>query len=347
MKYRIGEKGLTLIEIAIVMVIMGILIAIGASMLGPLTKRAKHLETDTTLDGAVDAVVAYATTNKKLPVWTDGNDLVLSPNEFHYIISNRNDAWSNPLFYRFADGIAPYTVYPDLSASDICAATATNLAITRCSDALCTTPQVTRDIAFIVYSSGANKNYQTILPGYWPPPPVLTPPTLPSPPYPTGIFTAYVYDQDITMVTDRVSSPPSIPVPNTNPLQTIADMNDNGCASNEDRCRYDDIVKYMTLTELKTKIGCTRYDRCSAGIAVRNQSGASLYYMKNGGACSAAWTIGTDITLISTDSYQVFTDACVTPCVPQSYMTFSQQKDVDVNNNCQTGINPVCAMVDR
>jgi prepilin-type N-terminal cleavage/methylation domain-containing protein len=346
LKYRIGEKGLTLIEIAIVMVIMGILIAIGASMLGPLTKRAKQLETNTILDAAVDAVVAYATTNKKLPVWTDGNDLTLSPNEFHYIIRNRNDAWGSPLFYRFADGISPYTVYPDLSASDICAATATNLAITRCSDALCTVPQVTRDIAFIVYSPGPNRNYQTILPGYWPPPPILTPPTLPAP-YPAGIYTAYVYDQDITMGTDRVSSPPNIPVPNTNPLQTIADMSDNGCASNEDRCRYDDIVKYMTLTELKTKIGCTKYDFCSAGITIANQSLGPIYYKLNGVGC-ATWNNATNIALTPTNSYQLFTDvACATACLPQSYMTFSQQKDIDVNNNCLTKINPGCQMVDQ
>ena len=181
------------------MVIMGILIAIGASMLGPLTKRAKQVETDTILNGAVDAVMAYATTNKRLPVWTDSNDLVLSSNEFHYIIRNRNDAWNGPLFYRFANGVAPYTLYQDLSASDICAATATNLAVTRCSNALCTSPQVARDVAFIVYSGGTNKNYQTILPGTWPPPPALTPPTLPSPPNPTGIFTAYIYDRDISI----------------------------------------------------------------------------------------------------------------------------------------------------
>ena len=98
MKCSIGQKGLTLVEVAIVMVIMGILIAIGASMLGPLTKRAKQVETDAVLNSATDAIMAYATTNKRLPVWTDSNDLVLSPSEFHYILRSRNDAWSGPDF---------------------------------------------------------------------------------------------------------------------------------------------------------------------------------------------------------------------------------------------------------
>ena len=78
-------------------------------------------------------------------------------------------------------------------------------------------------------------------------------------------------------------------------------MHDNGCASNEDRCKYDDIVKYMTLTEVKTKIGCTRYDLCSAGITVTNQSGGSLYYRLNGGACTT-WT-NSDEYLIDNDKF--------------------------------------------
>lgn len=340
-KFIADNRGLTLVEIAIAMIILGLLIGLGASMLGPLTKRAKQAETTDIIAGSVEAISGYAITNRKLPVWTDGNNTLLSANEFHYIVRSRNDAWSSPIFYRFAGN-------PNLSTVDVCTATTTNLAVTHCSNTLCTTPQVTRDIAFIVYSAGMNKNYQTILPGLWPPPPTLNPPTLPSP-YPTGIYTAYVYDQGISMGTNRVSSSitPLIPVPNTNPLQNISDMRDNGCSSNEDRCRYDDVVKYVTLTELKTKIGCTKYDLCSSGITVRNQSSGSLYYKQNGGAC-ALWPSSADVNLASTDSYQLYTDTtCTITCTSQSFMTFSQQKDVDINNNCQTAVNPGCLIVDR
>ncbi len=323
---------MTLVEIAIVMVIMGFLIAIGASMLGPLTKRAKKVETDTILNSAVDAVVAYATTNKKLPLWTDGNDLVLSPNEFHYIIRTRNDAWSGPLFYRYSNN-------PDLSTADICASTTTNLTIARCPDPAidptCAVPQVLSNVAFIIYSRGANNNYQTVLPG--PPPP---PPAMPA------VIPGYMYEIDVSMNQNRVSG--LISIPNTQPPVTVNDPTDNLCTSNEDRCRYDDIVKYMTLTELQTKIGCTKYDRCSAGIIVTNQSGGNLSYHLNGGAGCTVWGNATVITLLPTNSYQIFTDAvCGIACSPQSFMTFSQQKDIDINNNCQTGINSGCAMVDR
>jgi hypothetical protein len=52
--------------------------------------------------------------------------------------------------------------------------------------------------------------------------------------------------------------------------------------------------------------------------------------------------------LITTNSYQVFSDvACATACVPQSNMNYSQQKDLDLNNNCQTRVNPGCQMIDQ
>jgi prepilin-type N-terminal cleavage/methylation domain-containing protein len=37
-----SNKGLTLIEIAIVLIVLGILIGLGASIIGPLTKRIKR-----------------------------------------------------------------------------------------------------------------------------------------------------------------------------------------------------------------------------------------------------------------------------------------------------------------
>ena len=331
MKCSISQKGLTLVEVAIVMVIMGILIAIGASMLGPLTKRAKQVETDAVLNSTIDAIMAYVTANKRLPFWTDNNDLVLSSSEFHYILRSRNDAWSGPIFYRYSNN-------PNLSTTDICAATTTNLQVARCgTDVFCATPQITSNVALVIYSRGANINYQTVLPG--PPPP---PPVIPAP----GIVTVYMYDQGISMrITNRVSG--LIDIPNTQPLQTINDPVDNTaaiCTANGDLCKYDDIVKFITLTELKTKIGCTKYDLCSAGITVANQTGGNLYYRMNGGTCST-WTDTTNILLIATDSYQVFNTAgCA---AAPSNMNFSQQKDLDLNNNCQTRINPGFQMIDQ
>lgn len=231
------KKGFTLVELAIVLVIIGLILGIGAGMVGPLMKRAKTIETNDIVNAAVESVISYSTSSKRLPVWRDINDAVTAPNEFHYLLRNRNDAWGNPLFYTY-DGA--------LFNNDICGKKTTALSIVQCADSACTpaTQVIINNVAFIVYSRGENINYQTILPGGSADVPVPVPP--PS--------IAYVYPTDVTMNADRVSG--NISIPNTQPLLTINDPVDNGCVAGETRCMYDDIVKWVTLDELRTKIGC-------------------------------------------------------------------------------------------
>ena len=235
-----GKKGFTLVELAIVMVIVGLIIGIGAGMVGPLTKKVKRDETKETINANMESVISYATSSKRLPVWRDANDAVTASNEFHYLLRNRNDAWGNPLFYTY-DGA--------LFNNDICGKKTTALSIVQCADSACTpaTQVIINNIAFIVYSRGENVNYQTILPGGSADAPV---------PVPSPVI-AYVYPTDVTMNADRVSG--NISIPNTQPLLTINDPADNGCVPTvppDPRCMYDDIVKWVTLDELRTKIGC-------------------------------------------------------------------------------------------
>ncbi|MBI5681846.1 MAG: putative Ig domain-containing protein [Deltaproteobacteria bacterium] len=65
--FRLSKKGFTLIELAIVLVIMGILVGIGVSMMGPLIKRAKLTETRETVKTVKEAVIGYTVSQKKLP----------------------------------------------------------------------------------------------------------------------------------------------------------------------------------------------------------------------------------------------------------------------------------------
>ncbi|MBU4372395.1 MAG: prepilin-type N-terminal cleavage/methylation domain-containing protein [Proteobacteria bacterium] len=230
------EKGFTLVEIAIVMIIVGLLLGLGAGMVGPLMKRAKIIDTREIINAAVDSVISYATSSKRMPVWRDANDAVTAPNEFHYLLRNRNDAWGNPLFYTY-DGA--------LFNNDICGKKTTALSIVQCADSACTpaTQIIINNVAFIVYSRGENMNYQTILPGGSADVPVPVPPVI-----------AYVYPTDVTMNANRVSG--NISIPNTQPLLTINDPVDDGCGLGDARCMYDDIAKWITLDELRTKMGC-------------------------------------------------------------------------------------------
>ena len=61
------KKGFTLIELAIVLVIIGILLGIGTGMIGILVKSAHYRKTKEIVNAACEAVVGYAIKNKRLP----------------------------------------------------------------------------------------------------------------------------------------------------------------------------------------------------------------------------------------------------------------------------------------
>ncbi|MBU4052854.1 MAG: type II secretion system GspH family protein, partial [Proteobacteria bacterium] len=83
-----NNRGFTLIELAIVMVIVGLLAGFGASMIVPLSVRAKRMETTEAVNVATEAVIGYAAAhNGRLP----------TVGEFPGIIGKYKDAWRKPL----------------------------------------------------------------------------------------------------------------------------------------------------------------------------------------------------------------------------------------------------------
>ena len=194
------QKGLTLVEVAIVLVILGLLIGLGASLIGPLTKRAKITETRDIVNAAVESVIGFAAKNNRLPTNT----------EFPQAVRNPNDAWTKPLVY-FVD--SSLTTSSNNPAEGICGRKTTNLIV--CTDVNCNN-QIP-DVAFIVVSGGPNYNVQT------------GPST--TSPCPSGKTCYKVYPQDTPNVDDY---------PNDFTRQE----------------EYDDIVKWVTLDELRIKAGC-------------------------------------------------------------------------------------------
>jgi len=194
------QKGLTLVEVAIVLVILGLLIGLGASLIGPLTKRAKITETRDIVNAAVESVIGFGAKNNRLPTNT----------EFPQAVRNPNDAWTKPLVY-FVD--SSLTTSSNNPAEGICGRKTTNLIV--CTDANCNN-QIP-DVAFIVVSGGPNYNVQT------------GPST--TSPCPSGKTCYKVYPQDTPNVDDY---------PNDFTRQE----------------EYDDIVKWVTLDELRIKAGC-------------------------------------------------------------------------------------------
>lgn len=136
------NNGFTLIEIAIVLVIMGMLITAGARMIGPLTTRAKYTETKEIMSSAVESVTGFGTTNQRIPTAA----------QFPATVRTFLDAWKNNLLY-----------VPDanLAAGPVCGRKTTALTVRLCSDAPCTTPVTISDVAFVIASGAANYNIQT------------------------------------------------------------------------------------------------------------------------------------------------------------------------------------------
>lgn len=226
-----NNKGFTLIELAMVLVVIGILVGFGVGMIGPLTKSAKYTETKETVNAAVESVIGYSIANNKLP---DNN----ATTGFPTIARNPNDAWTKPLSYIYDNAL--------LTVNNICINTTTNITVKVCPDAGCTPPtSTTSNVAFIVLSGGANYNNQTAgSQGV------------------TSAMTVNVYDVDVNNI-DSYAGDMNRPEP------------------------YDDIVKWVTLYELKTKLGCTKTptppsglcpgSNSSGNVKLKNTSGSTVY----------------------------------------------------------------------
>jgi len=131
----IKNKGLTLVEIAIVLVILGLLVALGASLIGPLTKRAKLTETKEAVKQAREAVLGYAVKYGYLPATLDDAG------------ARKLDVWGKDLKYYPANEILGSTKY-------VCAVNSTSYELRECVDTQCSTYNTKSNIAFVVYSTG-------------------------------------------------------------------------------------------------------------------------------------------------------------------------------------------------
>ena len=95
----IRQKGFTLIELAIVLVILGLLLGTGTGIVGMLTKRAKLYETRNIIKAGIESLVSYSASNNSLP------DLATFPT----VVGNPNDVWGKPLYYITDDDLTDST----------------------------------------------------------------------------------------------------------------------------------------------------------------------------------------------------------------------------------------------
>lgn len=178
-----GRKGFTLVELAVSMVVIGILLGLGMSMVGPLMTSIKVRESRENLAASVESINSYASGNNRLPDTTLLASVVRSP----------QDAWGRDFIYLYDANL--YAASP--TKDTVCGRRSTNITLTT-TDPAATIPNV----AYIMLSQGDNAVTDTTIGGT-----AVT----------TGAQTATV---------------------------TVAANT------------ADDLVRWVTLDELRTKIGC-------------------------------------------------------------------------------------------
>ncbi len=138
LRLSIKKSGFTLVEMAIVLVIVGLLLGTGASLMGILTKRSKMIETREIVNKAYEAIIGFAINNKRLPTTA----------EFNALGVKTTDSQNSNLFYY---PVAGYT------AGNFCTNTAVPFTIDDNSAGTVTTKSAT----FIIFAQGENRCNET------------------------------------------------------------------------------------------------------------------------------------------------------------------------------------------
>ncbi len=107
----VGRQGFTLVELAVSMVVIGILLGMGMSMVGPLMTSIKVRESKENLAASVESVNSYASGNNRLPDTTSAP--ATNPNLLANVVKASADAWGRNFIYLYDTNLAPATATKD------------------------------------------------------------------------------------------------------------------------------------------------------------------------------------------------------------------------------------------
>ena len=106
LKRRLDDTGFTLIEMAIVIIIVGVIISIAAAALPPLILASKIKKTEALLEKVDNAIQGYSMVHHRLPFAAnapdgiESNDLFVGYLPYHTLgLSSGTDAWGNVIRY--------------------------------------------------------------------------------------------------------------------------------------------------------------------------------------------------------------------------------------------------------
>ena len=96
-----NHRGFTLIELSIVLVIIGMLVGLGANLIGPLTTFVKVRETKDIMDADLQAIVSWASSRNMLP------NTGATETGFKQVAKSYQDAWNQDFIYLYDGNLSP------------------------------------------------------------------------------------------------------------------------------------------------------------------------------------------------------------------------------------------------
>lgn len=224
-----NNKGFTLVEMAIVLVVIGLLVGMGAGLIGPLTTMSKTRESREVVEADITSIISWAASNNRLPdAVTNPLPPTNSTTYFTNALKSTNDSWGNAVYYLYScalggDNTATYGTFctpaSTFSKDTICGRKTTPLQIR-------TSPTTTiSNVAFVVMSDMSDGVLTTI----------------------DGTINTII---GTTITSNTYIAQPITRSGAVTPRagQTLATITLDPNVS--------DIVRWVTLDELRSKIGC-------------------------------------------------------------------------------------------
>lgn len=145
------RRGFTLVELAVSMVVIGILLGLGMSMVGPLMTTIKVRESKENLGAAVESINSWASGNNRLPDTDDTKPDTYWKN----IAKTSTDAWGRDFIYLYDTNLAPVTATKDT----ICGRRTTAISLIDSNNS------TIQNVAYVVLSQGDDATTQATLNG--------------------------------------------------------------------------------------------------------------------------------------------------------------------------------------
>jgi len=139
-----SEKGFTLVELAIVLIIIGLITAGGLIGINSAMDSNKFNSTRNQIEGIIKSIAEYSATGQRIPENESAVQTFISP---------FTDNFGNPLHYIPASELT--------KTGSVCNTKNTSLVIRQCNNDGCTTFTEYSDVAFFVSSDSINKVQQT------------------------------------------------------------------------------------------------------------------------------------------------------------------------------------------